>query len=206
MTTKVRQDAWSHEDDVFLAETVLEHIRTGSTQLKAFDEVGDRMNRTSAACGFRWNAVVRPRYEAQVAEAKRERKRRKREAAETDTPFVKPKRKEAKVAPVSVERELSLDAIIQYLEELQQSSGGESDASARLEQAEAEREELKTELAELQEKYKQMENDYQMLMSLMNRAQQMMDGGSGEEPTPAQRIWLHGNTDPYESWEESSSS
>ncbi|GAE94123.1 prespore specific transcriptional activator RsfA [Gracilibacillus boraciitolerans JCM 21714] len=37
---KVRQDAWSHEDDLLLAETVLRHIREGSTQLKAFDEVG----------------------------------------------------------------------------------------------------------------------------------------------------------------------
>ena len=56
---KVRQDAWSHEDDLLLAETVLRHIREGSTQLNAFEEVGDHLNRTSAACGFRWNAEVR---------------------------------------------------------------------------------------------------------------------------------------------------
>ncbi|MFP7169632.1 RsfA family transcriptional regulator [Terribacillus sp. 7520-G] len=75
---KVRQDAWSHEDDLLLAETVLRHIREGSTQLKAFDEVGDKLNRTSAACGFRWNAEIRSRYEQAVAIAKRQRKEKKR--------------------------------------------------------------------------------------------------------------------------------
>ncbi|SER73599.1 prespore-specific regulator [Gracilibacillus ureilyticus] len=75
---KVRQDAWSHEDDLLLAETVLRHIREGSTQLKAFDEVGDKLNRTSAACGFRWNAEVRQSYEQAVQIAKKQRKDRKR--------------------------------------------------------------------------------------------------------------------------------
>src|SRR5690625_6795303 len=67
---KVRQDAWSHEDDLLLAETVLRHVREGSTQLNAFDEVGDKLNRTSAACGFRWNAEVRRKYDNAVDLAK----------------------------------------------------------------------------------------------------------------------------------------
>lgn len=78
---KVRQDAWSHEDDLLLAETVLRHIREGSTQLKAFDEVGDQLNRTSAACGFRWNAEVRNRYLQAIDIAKRQRKEKKRAMA-----------------------------------------------------------------------------------------------------------------------------
>ncbi|MGD6832108.1 RsfA family transcriptional regulator [Sutcliffiella halmapala] len=75
---KVRQDAWSHEDDLLLAETVLRYIRDGGTQLAAFEEVGDKLNRTSAACGFRWNAEVRKKYEPAVAIAKKQRKERKR--------------------------------------------------------------------------------------------------------------------------------
>ncbi|MBB5173188.1 RsfA family transcriptional regulator [Texcoconibacillus texcoconensis] len=86
--TKVRQDAWSHEDDLLLAETVLRHIREGGTQLKAFDEVGDRLNRTSAACGFRWNAVVRNNYDEAVKLAKKQRKENKRRQAEEAKPDV----------------------------------------------------------------------------------------------------------------------
>ena len=67
---KVRQDAWTDEDDLLLAETVLRHVREGSTQLNAFEEVGDQLNRTSVACGFRWNAVVRYSYEQALQLAK----------------------------------------------------------------------------------------------------------------------------------------
>ena len=75
---KVRQDAWTDENDLLLAETVLRHVREGSTQLNAFEEVGDKLNRTSAACGFRWNAVVRHRYEKALQLAKKQRKQRSR--------------------------------------------------------------------------------------------------------------------------------
>ncbi|MCY9137489.1 RsfA family transcriptional regulator [Peribacillus frigoritolerans] len=75
---KVRQDAWTEEDDLLLAETVLRHVREGSTQLNAFEEVGDKLNRTSAACGFRWNAVVRHNYDKALSLAKKQRKQRQR--------------------------------------------------------------------------------------------------------------------------------
>lgn len=75
---KTRQDAWTEENDLLLAETVLRHVREGSTQLNAFEEVGDKLNRTSAACGFRWNAVVRHQYEKALQLAKKQRKQRQR--------------------------------------------------------------------------------------------------------------------------------
>ena len=78
---KVRQDAWTEEDDLLLAETVLRHVREASTQLNAFEEVGDKLNRTSAACGFRWNAVVRHTYEKALQLAKKQRKQRNRHHA-----------------------------------------------------------------------------------------------------------------------------
>lgn len=75
---KIRQDAWTEDNDLLLAETVLKHVREGSTQLNAFEEVGDHLNRTSAACGFRWNAVVRHDYEKALQLAKKQRKQRQR--------------------------------------------------------------------------------------------------------------------------------
>ncbi|WP_416828018.1 RsfA family transcriptional regulator [Ectobacillus polymachus] len=77
---KVRQDAWTEEDDLLLAETVLRHVREGSTQLNAFEEVGDQLNRTSAACGFRWNAVVRYNFDKALQLAKKHRKEKMRAA------------------------------------------------------------------------------------------------------------------------------
>lgn len=70
----VRQDAWTTEDDNLLADIILHHIRSGSTQLTAFEEVGQRLGRTKAACGYRWNAIVRKEFAAQIEIAKAERR------------------------------------------------------------------------------------------------------------------------------------
>ncbi|MCL6617989.1 MAG: RsfA family transcriptional regulator, partial [Anoxybacillus ayderensis] len=59
----MRQDAWTEEEDMLLAETVLAFVREGGTQLRAFEEVGKKLSRTAAACGFRWNSLVRKKYE-----------------------------------------------------------------------------------------------------------------------------------------------
>ena len=70
----MRQDAWTAEDDNLLADIILHHIRSGSTQLTAFEEVGQRLGRTKAACGYRWNAIVRKQFTAQIEIAKAERR------------------------------------------------------------------------------------------------------------------------------------
>jgi prespore-specific regulator len=72
-----RQDAWSEDDDLLLAEVTLRHIREGGTQLSAFEEVGYRLGRTAAACGFRWNSLVRKKYESAIQIAKAQRQQRK---------------------------------------------------------------------------------------------------------------------------------
>ncbi|QFT89995.1 Prespore-specific transcriptional regulator RsfA [Bacillus sp. THAF10] len=100
---KVRQDAWSHEDDLLLAETVLRYIRDGGTQLAAFEEVGDALNRTSAACGFRWNAEVRKKYDPAVAIAKKQRKEKKRALEKMAKQEQLVQKKQEKKKPVEVE-------------------------------------------------------------------------------------------------------
>ena len=75
----MRQDAWSAEDDARLASIVLRHIREGSTQLSAFEESGELLGRTAAACGYRWNACVRKLHLSAIDLAKLERKEHKEE-------------------------------------------------------------------------------------------------------------------------------
>jgi prespore-specific regulator len=72
--TTTRQDAWTHDEDLLLAEVVLRHIREGATQLAAFEEVGRKLSRTAAACGFRWNSHVRKQYKTGIEIAKKQRK------------------------------------------------------------------------------------------------------------------------------------
>ncbi|WP_411898440.1 RsfA family transcriptional regulator [Paenibacillus spiritus] len=65
-----RQDSWTNEDDLLLADTVIKHIETGKTQLEAFEAVANILSRTAAACGFRWNSSVRKRCEERIQQAK----------------------------------------------------------------------------------------------------------------------------------------
>ena len=73
------------EEDQILAETVLRHIREGSTQWEAFDEVARKLGRTPGACGFRWNAVVRKKEEENFLKAKKQRLVRHLHHRRTDT-------------------------------------------------------------------------------------------------------------------------
>lgn len=71
--TKRRSDAWSEEEDQLLARTTISHIKSGSTQLAAFEEVGAKVTRTPASCGFRWNSQLRKQYSEELERAKKER-------------------------------------------------------------------------------------------------------------------------------------
>ncbi|SFF94441.1 transcription factor, RsfA family [Halobacillus alkaliphilus] len=98
-----RQDAWKEEEDVLLANTVLKYIREGKTQLEAFQEVAEHLNRTPAACGFRWNATVRKDYYDEIQEAKQNRKE---------------KRTIYTSIPSAEDSPLSIDAAISFLKEM----------------------------------------------------------------------------------------
>lgn len=69
-----RSDAWTPDDDNKLADIVLRHIREGSTQLNAFVEAANLLGRTPAACGYRWNGVVRRNFSDDIKQAKQEKK------------------------------------------------------------------------------------------------------------------------------------
>lgn len=200
---KVRQDAWTHEDDLLLAETVLRHIREGSTQLNAFEEVGDVLNRTSAACGFRWNAEVRNTYVHAIELAKRQRKEKKRAEAK------KPKR----VVPTSepsvqnnhtnlvLENELNLSTVIQYLQSLQYDVANKEEDQGKIASLTNENNELKNqnetlekELTKLTERLETVEEDYTAFIQIMERARKLtLLDEQGTLKSPSFRMDKNGN-------------
>ncbi len=79
-----RTDSWTEDHDLLLAETVLRYIREGKTQLEAFEDVAEQIDRTPAACTFRWNSTVRQKYEKAVEIAKKQRLMVKKNANVSD--------------------------------------------------------------------------------------------------------------------------
>ncbi|WLV23657.1 RsfA family transcriptional regulator [Aciduricibacillus chroicocephali] len=198
---KVRQDAWSHEDDLLLAETVLRHIREGSTQLKAFDEVGDKLNRTSAACGFRWNAEIRQKYVSAIDMAKRQRKEKKRAMAQMDKQSVTEKvaavsststmqpstsfsfefgAEQTSVHTAPSTNELDLESVIGYLQNLQKEGIPSVKSAVQIEKLVQDKEQManelknmEQELAETKQKLATVQEDYNTFISLMDRARKL---------------------------------
>lgn len=193
---KVRQDAWSHEDDLLLAETVLRHIREGSTQLVAFEEVGDKLNRTSAAVGFRWNAIVRNKYVEAIELAKRQRKELKRSQA-----MKEPKQTTTtQTETVQTNQQFDLQSVINYLQDLKKSSFQSLQLQTKTERLQEENEGLKRENERLEksyhalnEKYSLIQEDYQSLIEIMERARKMVVLQESDDSGTAFKMDKNGN-------------
>jgi prespore-specific regulator len=66
--------AWSEEEDKLLVKTILNYVRNGKTQEQAFEDVGEQIDRTNRACGFRWNYNLRKHYVEELKLARRVRR------------------------------------------------------------------------------------------------------------------------------------
>ena len=191
------------ENDEILAEAVLRHVKEGSTQLNAFEEASDLLNRTAAACGFRWNAVVRRIYEEELNQAKKERKERMRvlNAAtkrRTNSVYLVPTSENQPTSiPLSA---LSLDIVIAYLVRLQHNNNAEQEqlkwrklTSLLTEQ----KQELEKQLAALQKENKAIKEDYEQFVQIMDRARKMVVLDEDEpNTTPRFKMERNGNLIP----------
>jgi prespore-specific regulator len=189
--TAVRQDAWTPDDDLILAEVTLRHIRDGSTQLAAFEEVGRRIGRTSAACGFRWNSTVRKRYQEAIGLAKQQRQKRnylkKQGITEAEGEALLSSSEEgdaaAKTEPVSADS-LSLEAIIRYLrqwkntvqdmnKQIKQMEKELKEKDEKIRELQEENDRLQKQVNEVQSDYQVVNDDYKTLIRIMERARRM---------------------------------
>lgn len=178
--TTVRQDAWTQDEDLLLAEVVLKYIREGGTQLSAFEEVGRKLSRTSAACGFRWNSFVRKQYKQGIELAKKQRKEMKKDGG-----LPKPQMMENpsinEENSLNSDEQLTLSDVIAYLRRYEQSEdtqGTLKDQNDRLKERlsllEDENNRLRKEKKEIEKQLDLVKEDYKALIGIMDRARKMM--------------------------------
>ncbi|ANS75129.1 precorrin-3B C(17)-methyltransferase [Paenibacillus yonginensis] len=215
--TAVRQDAWSAEDDLILAEVTLRHIREGSTQLTAFEEVGERIGRTAAACGFRWNSCVRKRYESAIQVAKAQRQKRNYLKKQPHSPgnvaiagLAAPETEENLYKNENFSEEsLSIDAVIRFLKNWK---GSLQDNGRQLRMLEKQLQEKEQELAMLREEnerlshqvnevqtdYRVVNDDYKALIQIMDRARRLAFLNEEEEEKSKFKMDANGNLERME--------
>ncbi|WP_417900643.1 RsfA family transcriptional regulator [Bacillus haimaensis] len=176
----VRQDAWTQDEDLLLAEVVLRYIRDGGTQLTAFEEVGKKLSRTSAACGFRWNSYVRKQYKSGIELAKKQRKEIKREqAAKIPDPEVTEFNSINEKLYAS--DNLTISAVISYLNHLEQLENEYTklkdenlQLKRKVDKLEGEVQLLGQAKLELETSMNLVEEDYRALIEIMERARKMV--------------------------------
>ncbi|MEW9050361.1 MAG: RsfA family transcriptional regulator [Neobacillus sp.] len=179
-----RQDAWSQDEDLLLAEVVLRHIREGGTQLQAFEEVGKQLSRTSAACGFRWNSFVRKQYKSGIELAKKQRKDLKKQ---TVTSEVKVQTEELLPCEETQSHNkangnpITFSGVIHFLEELNKraevsASNEEAKEKSYLKIKDLEKKvySLAAENERLTKSLRAIEEDYRSLIEIMERARKMV--------------------------------
>ncbi|MCF6410454.1 RsfA family transcriptional regulator [Pseudalkalibacillus salsuginis] len=185
-----RQDAWNHDEDLLLAEVVLRHIREGGTQLAAFEEVGKKLSRTSAACGFRWNSLIRKKYDAAIAIAKKQRKQMMKEkqpkthsATNAGQQSHTPQNDQEEIRVMNrtdVKSDLCMDDVIYYLQSIRSAEqnthtiqGENERLKEELLKLEKENEVLSHKLQKLQTDYEHVYEDYKIMLNFMERARKM---------------------------------
>ncbi|CAG9619821.1 RsfA family transcriptional regulator [Sutcliffiella rhizosphaerae] len=176
----VRQDAWTQDEDLLLAEVVLRYIREGGTQLTAFEEVGKKLSRTSAACGFRWNSYVRKQYGAGIELAKKQRKELKKEQAIQQYLPVDEKYSSIDNKLYATDN-LTISAVISYLNHLEQLENEYSKIKEENQGLKSKVDTLEKELKmlaeaklELESSMNLVEEDYRALIEIMERARKMV--------------------------------
>ena len=185
--TTTRQDAWTQDEDLLLAEVVLRSIREGGTQLQAFEEVGKKLSRTAAACGFRWNSTIRKQYKTGIELAKKQRKEIKKNSElepkeqeyAIESSFIP--NKETEGPSQMVEKEIVFEEILILLNKLYERSQGLKEYEESLGtykekiiELEHKLKDVTTENIRLQKEFYTMENDYKALVEIMERARKMV--------------------------------
>ncbi|MFC7784477.1 MULTISPECIES: RsfA family transcriptional regulator [unclassified Rossellomorea] len=175
-----RQDAWSQDEDVLLAEVVLRNIREGGTQLQAFEEVGRKLSRTSAACGFRWNSFVRKQYKSGIELAKKQRKQSKK-----DSPIGKANEENQEVQVESspeleASEVFSMGSMINYLQKAEDAvRNGEkvrnenTQLHGQISYLKERLQEVEAELKEYEAKFNLLEEDHKSLLAIFEKARKM---------------------------------
>lgn len=195
---KVRQDAWSEENDLLLAEAVLRYVRDGSTQLKAFEEVGDILDRTSAACGFRWNAVLRKQYEQALDLARKHRKQsyrilHKKEKSKELHILLESNTLSQNMNDVTNEEAITMSSVIEFLQNFNTSGQDGENLKKELEDVKQAKADLEVKYEELEKRAYTIEQDYEALVKIMERARRMVMFNGEEEKRTSFKMDQNGN-------------
>jgi prespore-specific regulator len=179
-----RQDAWTKDEDNYLAEVVLKTINEGSTQLMAFKVVAKNLSRTAAACGYRWNSFVRKFYKEEIEKAKNSSKKQAvptNEVEPTHDSDIITNEIHEDATTEKGHPEITFESVYKFLEYLRL----KVDASGRIKDIQSlekkllkykqENEQLKIEKQQLVEKLNELQSEYEHLFDFLDQKRKIVN-------------------------------
>lgn len=182
-----RQDAWTKDEDNYLAEVVLKTINEGSTQLMAFKVVAKNLSRTAAACGYRWNSFVRKFYKEEIEKAKNGSKKQavsSNEVEPTQDLETITNQTHEEATTEKGHSEITFESVYKFLEylRLKVDAGGRIKDIQSLEKKllkyKQENEQLKIEKQQLVEKLNELQNEYEHLFDFLDQKRKIVNVSS----------------------------
>jgi prespore-specific regulator len=179
-----RQDAWTKEEDNYLAEVVLKSINDGSTQLTAFKIVAKSLSRTAAACGYRWNSFVRKFYKEEIENAKTSSKKQQSKKEPKSEPVIEVELNnvvDEAVLNVQNLSEVTFNSVYEFLENLKQKVDTLypvreiQSLEKRILKLKQENDQLRIEKQELVEKIDELENEYENLFEFIDQKRKFVN-------------------------------
>ncbi|MDN4107007.1 hypothetical protein [Paenibacillus polymyxa] len=173
--SRKREPVWSDIEDMILSDIILQHISTGSTQLKGFTEASNRLDgRTSGACSFRWNNFLRKKLKKEIIEARKKKNYYKSGNENGTLQYTESSiQSTSELSTVyQLEHLLSPDkvkTVIEYIQELNTIHSLFRDLHAMLEEKDREVKSLKEINQDLLLRNKILEEDWQEFSSLAER-------------------------------------
>jgi len=184
---------WNEDFDIKIAENILRTTREGKSYEESWKELAEQFNCSPKDCKDRWEEHLSSNYQTAVQLAEKFNLMQKiRMKPEVQKKQTKPKimlaeKKEEKVSSKKRGRpkkqqqqqqppqqeDLTMKQVIEYLQKL----NFKMVDNVKLEELEKENSSLKEKMNDMEKKYNQMEEDYQLVISIMSRAQKMLEVG-----------------------------
>lgn len=138
--------SWTDEEDLIVRDVILEKVKNGETQLVAFEELSEKLDRSPSSIAFRWNSKLRKAYKDDFKKAKEFRKKSGSQGYEENkvAVLVNVKSNHTRTSKEKFQKQvtLSYDDVIAFIEE---------------------RKKLDENYEELLEKYNSLQDEYQKL-------------------------------------------
>lgn len=113
-----RSDKWTKEHDEFLKETVLSHLKEGKTQMFAFEAAADELQRTKAACQFRFNSTLRPHLKDEMEQIKQNNLKQQKEKTTIKDLTVTQQAPQESQLQLESSKQISLETVLEDLKYL----------------------------------------------------------------------------------------